>query len=171
MLNKVSKTLGSFRKLKKKLPRHPLITIYKSFIRTHLDYRDNITYDQVYYISFHQKSESIQYNAALVIPGAISETSRKKLYHKLGSASLESKKWYRKLCCFYKVFKTQSRRYLFVVILTVKRARNDNKLPHFKVKHNCFKNSFFPATVLECKKLDLNIPNSGMLHKSSSHMN
>ena len=42
VLNKVSKTVGLLRKLEKIFPRPPLITIYKSFIRPHLDYGDII---------------------------------------------------------------------------------------------------------------------------------
>ena len=56
--------------------------------------------------------------------------------------------------------------YIFDVIPTVKRTyitRNDDKPPHFKVKHNCFKNPLFPSTVIEWKKLDLNIRNSESL--------
>ena len=56
VLSKVSKTIGLLRKLQKILPRPPLITIYKSFIRSHLDYGD-IIYDQAYNVSFHQKIE------------------------------------------------------------------------------------------------------------------
>ena len=41
-----------------------------TFIRPHLDYGD-IIYDQAYNLSFHQKLESIQYNAALAITGTI----------------------------------------------------------------------------------------------------
>ena len=70
VFNKVSKTIGLLRKLQRILPRPPLITIYKSFIRSHLDYVD-IIYDQAYNVSFHQKIDSIQYNAALAITGAI----------------------------------------------------------------------------------------------------
>ena len=40
VVNKVSKTLGLLRKLQNILPRPPLITIYKSLIRPHLDYGD-----------------------------------------------------------------------------------------------------------------------------------
>ena len=165
VFNKVSKTTGLLRKLQKILPRPPLIAISKSFIRSHLDYGD-IIYDQAYNVSFHQKIESILYNAALAITGAIRGTSREKLYHELGFESLVSRRWYRKLCCFYKVFKTQSPRYLFEVIPTAKRAyitRNNDKLPHFKVKHNYFKNSFFLSTVIEWNKLDLNIRNTESL--------
>ena len=155
VLNKVSKTIGLLHKLQKFLPRPPLITIYKSFISPHLDYGD-IIYDQAYNVSFHQKLESIPYNSALAIAGAIRGTSREKLYHELSLESLVSRRWYHQLCCFYEVFKTLSPRYLFDVYST----RNNDKLPHFKVKHNYFKNSFFPSTVIEWNKLDLNIRNS-----------
>ena len=38
--NKVNKTIGLLRKLLDTLPRTSLITIFKSFIRPHLDYGD-----------------------------------------------------------------------------------------------------------------------------------
>ena len=38
MPNKVNKTIGLLRKLQNTLPRPSLLTIYKSFIRPHLDY-------------------------------------------------------------------------------------------------------------------------------------
>ena len=41
--------------------------------------------------------------------------------------------------------------------------RNNDKLPHSKVKYNYFKNPFFPSTVIEWNKLDLNIRNSESL--------
>ena len=83
MLNKVNKTIGLLRKLQNTLPRPSLLTIYKSFIRPHLDYGD-IIYDQAYNASFQQKVESIQYNAALAITGAIRGTSKEKLFEELG---------------------------------------------------------------------------------------
>ena len=81
--SKVNKTIGLLRKLQDTLPRTSLITIFKSFIRPHLDYGD-IIYDRVYNALFHQNIESIQYNAALEITGAVRETSREKLYQELG---------------------------------------------------------------------------------------
>ena len=54
VFNEISKTIGLLCKLQKILPRPPLITIYKSFIRSLLDYGD-IIYDQAYNVSFHQK--------------------------------------------------------------------------------------------------------------------
>ena len=46
------------------------ITEYLTKARTYGD----IIYDQAYNLSFHQKLESIQYNAALVLTGAIRGT-------------------------------------------------------------------------------------------------
>ena len=68
--NKVNKTIGLPRKLQNTLPRTPLITFFKSFIRPHLGYGD-IIYDQACNTSFHQNIESIQYNAALAITGTV----------------------------------------------------------------------------------------------------
>ena len=160
--SKVNKTIGLLRKLHNTLPRLPLLTIYKSFVRPHLDYGD-IIYDQVYTALFHQKIESVQHNSALAITGAIRGTSKEKIYHELGLESLEKRRWYRKLCCFYKIFRSESPQYLFNIIPTSVRpynTRNANNIPQFKVKHNFFKNSFFPSVVIEWNKLDLNMRNS-----------
>ena len=57
-LSKISKTIGLLRKLQQILTRAPLLTIYKSFIRSHLDYGD-IIYDKAYNSSFHQDLEKV----------------------------------------------------------------------------------------------------------------
>ena len=80
---KISKTTGLLRKLRNLLSRTALITIYKTFIRPHLHYGYTL-YDQGYHMSFHQKLESIQYNACLAITGAIRGTSKEKRYQELG---------------------------------------------------------------------------------------
>ena len=91
VINKVNKTIGLLRKPHNTLPRLPLLTIYKSFIRPHLDYGDTI-YDQSYNVSVHQKLESIQYNSALAITSAIRGTSTEKLYDELGLEILEKRR-------------------------------------------------------------------------------
>ena len=57
-------------------PRSILITIYKSFVRPHVDYRD-IIYDQTYK-KLYQKLESIQYNACMALTAAISVLWKRK---------------------------------------------------------------------------------------------
>ena len=120
VLSNVSKTIGLISKFRNILPR-PSLIIYKSFIKPHVDYGD-IIYDQAYNVSFHQKLESIQNNVALATTGAVRGTPIEKLPHELDFKSLESKRRYCKLCCFYKLFKTQSPTYLFDVISTAKRT-------------------------------------------------
>ena len=65
-LCKINKTIGLLRTLQKMLIRPPLLTIYKPFIRPHLDYGD-IIYDKAYNSSFHQSLEKIQYNSVFAI--------------------------------------------------------------------------------------------------------
>ena len=50
------------------------------------------------------KLESIQCNACLAITGAIRGTSTEKIHKKLRLESLKSRRWFRKLCHFYKIF-------------------------------------------------------------------
>ena len=102
ILNKVNKTFALLRKLQNILPREPLLTIYKSVIRPHHDYGD-VNCDQYYHNSFHQTLESIQYNAALTITGAIRGSSSEKHYYELGLESLNQQRWFRKLCYFFKL--------------------------------------------------------------------
>ena len=61
------------------LPCSSLLTVYKCFIRPHLDYGD-VIYDQQNLSSLTNKIESVQYNAALAITGAIRGTSKEKFY-------------------------------------------------------------------------------------------
>ena len=75
--HKISKTISLLRKIQQILPSSSPLTIYKTFIRSRLDYAD-IIYDQAYNSAFHDKLESIQYNAGLVITGAIRGTSTEK---------------------------------------------------------------------------------------------
>ena len=101
ILIKTHKIIGMIRKLQPVIPRAALLTTYKSFLRPHLNYGD-VIYDRVFNESFQNKLESVQYNAALAITGAIRGSSREKLYQELGFESLKSRRWYRKLCLFFK---------------------------------------------------------------------
>ena len=86
------------------LPQHFLHTIYKSFVQPN----PILTMvDVFYYLIINQtkvcvkkKYETIQYNAALAITGAIKGTSQMKLLNELGLESLEFRQWFRKLSVF-----------------------------------------------------------------------
>ena len=101
-ISKANKGMGIIRRLYNVLPRATLINIYKAFVRPHLHYGD-IIYDNSSNSTFSQMIESVQYNAALAITGAIRGSSREKLYRELGFESLHDRRWYRKLCFYYKI--------------------------------------------------------------------
>ena len=168
VLRKISKIVGLLWKFQGNLTRASLITIYKSFARPHLDYGD-IIYDQTFNESFHQRIESIQYNAAIAITGAIRGTSSEKLYQELGLESLRSRRWLRKLCLFYKIYKNKSPSYLYNLIpdrvkfYSTRSSQIDN-ISNIKTRSNFFRNSFFPSTITECNKLDRDIRNSDSLN-------
>ena len=103
------------RKLQTVLPRHSLLTIYKAFIRPHLDYCD-VIYDKIFNESWHKKLESAQYYAALAITGAIRGTNTEKLYQELGLESLQNRRKLRRLSLFYKIYNDQSPLYLYNLI-------------------------------------------------------
>ena len=116
-----------------------------------------IIYDQAYNLSFHQKLESIQCNAALALTGAIRGSSREKLYQELSLESLQLRRWYRKLCCFYKIYNKQAPGYLTELIPNRNEAyqtRHFANISSLNFKHDFFKNAFFPSTILEWNKLD-----------------
>ena len=101
-IKKCNKLIGLMKRLSVNLPRSALLTIYKSFIRPHLEYGD-ILYDKPDNESFQNKIEKVQYKACLAITGAIQGTSREKLYEELGLHSLVERRRSNKLILFYKI--------------------------------------------------------------------
>ena len=61
------------------------------------------------------------------------------------------------------MLKSQSPKYLYSIISVHNksyRTRQSNKIPAINAKHDFFKNTFFPSTVIEWNKLDCKIENS-----------
>ena len=93
-------------------------------------------------------------------------TLSEKLYQELWLESLKSRRWFRKLCHFYKVLNEQPPSYLFDLIPNLNRVRetrHSNNIPAIHTRQNYFKNSFFPSTISELNNLDCKIRNSGSL--------
>ena len=156
-ISKACKGIGVVRKFQYVLARHLLLTIYKSFIRPHLDYGDTI-YDQPNTEAFSNKLGAVQYNAALAITGAIRSTSKTKVYQELGLESLKSCRWFRRLCYFYKIKNYGLPEYLFKLILVDTHSHNTHISENITTYHcrtDTFKHSFFPWTIAEWNKLDL----------------
>ena len=78
-IKKAIEGISLLRKLQSILLGTSLLITYKLFIRPHLDHAD-VVYDQASNYAFCNKLETVQYNAALAITGAIKGTSREKLY-------------------------------------------------------------------------------------------
>ena len=80
MILRANKGVGLITRPRRYLPRNSLLTIYKAFIKPHLDYAD-VVYDYPGNASFIQSNLlSVQYNASLAISGCFRSTSRDKLY-------------------------------------------------------------------------------------------
>ena len=158
-ISKANKGIGILRKLYNVLPRNSLITIYKSLIRPHLDY-GAIIFDQPENQSFCKKIESVQYNAALAITGAIQGTSREKLYKELGLETLKSRRWLKKLCCSYKIKNNGILSYLAKLIPSefhLHNTWNTRNITTRSCRTDAFRYSFFPQKKNEWNKLNFNI--------------
>ena len=143
VLAKVNKAVGLLRKLRNILPRTTLVTIYKAFIRPHLDYGD-VLYDQAFNNSFKEKLESVQYNVFLALTGAISGASKEKICQELELESLRDRRCCKKLCLFYKVLKNKNPKFLFSLIPTRRllySTQNIHNIHLLNTKHNFFKDS------------------------------
>ena len=154
-MSRAYKGINFLRKLQNIIPRNSLLTIYKSFICTHLDYGD-IIYHQPNNGSFCQKIESIQYQAALAITDAINGTSQKNIYNELGIKSMKLRQWFKHLCYFFKIQSSGLPQYLDDLIPkpSLHYTIRFSLFPNFKVKTELFRNSFFPYTVNEWNNLD-----------------
>ena len=120
-----------------------IFTIYKLFIRPHLNY-GGVVYDQHSNDAFSKQLETVQYNAALAIMGAIKGTSREKLYHEvLGLEYLQQRRWMSRLCLFYKVVSTKLTAYTYNFIPPVRQSqRHPNTFNSFSCRTEYFKNFF-----------------------------
>ena len=144
------------------LPRSSLLAIYKSFVRTHVDYGDVIS-DLPANSNLSGKTESVQYNAVLALSAPIRRTSKKKSYQELGLESLKDRRLLRRMSYLYKIILTKLLSYLYELFLSHQR-------PHCLKHPGCFKalrcrtklfcNSLLPFNVHECNKLDSNTKNS-----------
>ena len=131
------------------------------FYQPHLDY-GNAIYDQPNLSFLGNKIESVKYNAALAIAGAIRGTSKEKLYQKLGFRSSKDKRWLRWLCYLYKIVNTKQPAYLYDLILPPfeRSSRNKGCIYEPFCRTVSFKSSFLPYTIKEWNKLDSEIKNA-----------
>ena len=108
---KARKGIGIIRFLSKYVSRDVLDQIYKLYVRPHLDYGDIICHKHYpeFKLEFTKRLES----AALAVSGAWRGTNTDKLYEELGWEILYYRRWYRRLCHFYKLRNNQRPLYLY----------------------------------------------------------
>ena len=89
VFKKINKTIGLLYKLLNFLPRN----LYLQYINPLSDQTLTMAtlFTNSYYVSFHQRLETLQYNAALAITGTNCGTSKGKLYNKLGLESFQNR--------------------------------------------------------------------------------
>ena len=154
---KANKGIGSITRLRKLLPREALLTIYKAFVRPHLDYGD-IIYDNSGNACFIQKLESIQYNGSLAITVCFRGTSREKLYSELGLESLADRRFCRRLWSFYKIVNGFAPMYLSNYLPAHNVAsvslRSRPQIYPLRARTEYYRNSFFPFCNLQWNNLD-----------------
>ena len=118
---KAKKNIGLLKQLSKFLPLKTLDQMYKTLVRSHLDYCDVI-----YHIpsiihqpplgmtlnSLMEKVEKIQYQAALAIIGAWQGSSRSKIYDELGWETLSDRRNCRRVLQIHKIINNNTISYL-----------------------------------------------------------
>ena len=106
------------------------------------------------------KIESVQYNAALAITGAIRGTSKEKLYQELGLESLKDRRWLRRMSYLCKIISAKLPPYLYELIPPLQRShRYPSCFQTFPCRTTFFQNSFLPFGITEWNKLGSDIKN------------
>ena len=98
---------------------------------------------------FVKKIESVQYNAAQIQFKVLPE---KNVYKELGFETLKSRRWLKKLCCFYKIKNNGIPSYLANLIPSeshLHNTRNTRNITRYSCRTDTFKYSLFPWTINE----------------------
>ena len=126
-LGKANKGIGVMKQMKKWVDMRALETVYKLYIRPHLEYGDLVfnsheigkseifnTFQDSDIISF--EIESIQYQAARIITGAWDKSNKGELYKLLGWESMQDRRTMRKLVLFHQILNTKNPSYLYDIL-------------------------------------------------------
>ena len=140
-----NKLINTVKHLSFHLPRKSLLTIYKSFVRPHLDYGD-IIYDNPENETLINKLEKVQYETCLAITGAFQGTSRESLQENWGLNIYKLDGGIEKMILFYKILNGVAPKYLSDI------------LPVSKNRHYSTENGVKQITLLKkiCYKICIN---------------
>ena len=148
---KCKKRLSSLSQFKYKLSRGSLNTLYFAMVRSLLDYGCVLFYDTE---SVHTvKLENIQYQAGIIVSGAMKTTSYNKILSELGWPRLSERTKFLRACLFYKGTKGLTVKYFHDLIADRcsragerRQLRTDTQfIPPFS-RSERYINSFIPAS-------------------------
>lgn len=144
--------------LKYKLNRDTLINLYKTLIRSVLEYADCVWDGCSDALS--DMLESVQYMSAIIVSGALKGTNRLRLLEELGWDDLKTRRRLHKLFLFYKIVAGLSPSFLRDLLPSKVHEksrfslRNRDNFTSYRVRTERFKRSFFPSTVSLWNTLD-----------------
>ena len=110
--------------------------------------------------------DSVQYEAARLVTGAIKGTSSARLYKDLAWESLSSRRKLHIVSQFYKIVKNPAPHYLSELLpklsseRTHYRLRSRENFTQFSCRTSRFQKSFFQSTITGWNSLDLDVGNS-----------
>jgi len=164
---KIKKTLGKLKQVSKFLPLKTLDQMYKSLVRSHLDYFD-IIYHKPAVINppplgltlttLMKEVEKIQYQAALAITGSWQGSSRTKLYEELGWETLSDRRNCRRILQIHKIENEKTPSYLKNK-LPARTADNAATFRKINCRTDRYMNSFFPDATSSWNIIIKNFPN------------
>ena len=140
--------------------------IYKLYVRPHLDYGDIIyhKHDPEFAHDTTKRLQRIQYSAALAVSGAWRGTNIDRLYEELGWESLYYRRWYRRLCHFFKLTMNQSPACLYQLVPPLRSVkynlRGANVYESNVERTNRFASTYFQNCIKEWNQLDVSIRSS-----------
>ena len=166
--------INIMRKLKFKLDRRSLQTIYFSFIRPVIEYADVVWDDCTLYEA--NDLEKIQIEAARIVTGATKLVSIESLYSETGWETLASRRNKHKLQLFYKMQNNLTPDYLSSLVpenvgnnsaYNLRNARNLNTL---QAHSQLYFKSFLPSVTRDWNGLSEEIRNSPSLSSFKHHL-
>ena len=172
---RVSKKLDVLRGLAWTLDRKTLEILYKSYIRSIIEY-GNIIYADCCQ-SDSQKLELLQKQAIRIITGCTMSTSSANLYRESCLESLEARRKKQKLIMFYKILNNQTGTCLSQMLPqqnALRTGRVLRNLDNYTVplaRTTAYKRTFFPSTTQLWNNLPMSTKNSLTLNTFKSKLN
>ena len=158
-IKKANQNIGIIKNLSKYLPIKTLNQMYKTFVRSHLDYCDVIYHEppkisdnrsEITLTAPMEELEKVQYRGALAVTGAWQGTNRSKLYDELGWEPLYYRRLSHRLILLFKIINQLIPFYLAEKLPPVRNPFSDNPIPifhEFFPRTQRFAKSFFPDAI------------------------